>query len=80
MAKSKENTKKTEDKKAENTPPFIWPWSISKIDKLPKTLHELIGHKCRIIRQGDIVTEDFQTDRINIHIDNDSIITDISFG
>ncbi len=34
----------------------------------------------RLIRPGDLVTADFQADRINLKVDDDGIITEVSCG
>lgn len=34
----------------------------------------------RIIRPGSLVTKDFQTDRMNIHLDSSGIVSHVQFG
>ena len=41
---------------------------------------ELTGRKCRVIRPGDLVTQDYMPARVNIHLDKESVITDVTNG
>jgi hypothetical protein len=41
---------------------------------------ELIGKLARIIRPGDMVTQDYSPERVNIVLDEESQIVEIRFG
>jgi hypothetical protein len=55
------------------------PFPLS-IKSIPQSVGDLIGHPCRVIRPGDDITLDYRPDRVNIILDEQSTIKDISFG
>lgn len=46
----------------------------------PVLVRELLGHPCRLIAPGTVVTEDFRPERVNFVVDEQGVIKDIRFG
>ncbi|MFZ4763104.1 MAG: I78 family peptidase inhibitor [Alphaproteobacteria bacterium] len=58
---------------------FRFPSQVSAAEIIPKKLNKaaletLQGKKLRVVKQGDIITQDFSTDRLNLEIDDKSRI------
>ena len=47
---------------------------------VPVLIRELLGRPCRCYRQGDVLTDDWIPDRVNIEHDEEGRISDIWFG
>lgn len=53
---------------------------ITSVGATPTLIRDLIGKRCRVYHQGDILTKDYIKDRVNIELNEKDIITDIWFG
>jgi hypothetical protein len=53
---------------------------MSSPDMNPVLVRELIGKPCRVLRPGDVGTSDFQPWRVNIRLDENGTIDEITFG
>lgn len=51
-----------------------WPWSVSD---MPTSIKELVGRKVRVVRPGDVITQEYQPGRVTIHITEEHRIGDI---
>lgn len=51
-----------------------WPWSVRDI---PVSVRDLLGRKVRIVRPGDVVTQEISPGRVTIAISDGSRIEDI---
>ena len=60
--------------KTKRDPRDAFPWSVKE---MPLTLTGLIGRKVRIVRSGDVVTQDFKRGRVTIFISDAHRIEDI---
>lgn len=56
------------------------PSPFFSIKAVPATIHDLLGKPCRIVRPGDVVTQDYVPNRVNIYLNEKSQISDIKFG
>lgn len=67
-----------------------WPWSKGRGDEpivpwpsslasVPTTIKDLIGRKCRVVQYGDAVTQEYESGRITIFLNEDGRIADIFF-
>jgi hypothetical protein len=50
------------------------------VKALPQTVRELIGHRLRVIRQGEQVGGDYDPERVNLYLDQAQVIANITFG
>lgn len=53
---------------------------VQSVEHNPVLIRELIGYFCRVIAPGDMVTDDFVSNRVNIRIDEHRRIISIYFG
>ena len=55
-----------------------WPWSVKQMpESTPVSLRDIIGHTVRVVRLGDLVTQDFKPGRITIYLDNKGRAADV---
>jgi hypothetical protein len=45
----------------------------------PTTIDGLKGYTLRVLHPGDMMTMDYREDRVNIHVDKDNKITEVTF-
>lgn len=56
----------------------VWPWSVKQMpENTPVSLRDIIGHVVRVVRPGDLVTQEFQPGRVTISLDDKSRATDV---
>ncbi|MWK59792.1 hypothetical protein GO594_27720 [Pseudomonas otitidis] len=61
-----------------NIGPVDPPWPLS-LGATPASIKELIGRKCRVVRKGDVLTQEHVPGRVTVFIDDDGRIADIFF-
>jgi peroxiredoxin len=62
--------------------PWPWsdpiPWPLSLTDA-PFTIKDLIGRKCRVVKFGDAVTEEYEPGRVTFLLDQEGRIANVYF-
>lgn len=48
-----------------------WPWALS--------LSDLVGKKCRVVRKGDVVNQEYEQSRVTLFLDEEGRIVDVHF-
>ncbi|MBV8045686.1 MAG: hypothetical protein JO171_00920 [Paludibacterium sp.] len=62
-----------------------WPWqkaqvSVRSLAKLPREIQDLIGLKLRVIRPGEMASEELVPGRVSIYVDSNGVIADVTLG
>jgi hypothetical protein len=60
-----------------------WPFSDRPVpfplSSAPTTIKELVGRKCRVVRRGDLVTQEVEPGRVTIALSDNGRIEDVYF-
>lgn len=57
-------------------PIVVWPSSLTDA---PCTIKDLIGMKCRVVKFGDAVTEEYEPGRVTLLLDQEGRIANVYF-
>lgn len=57
-----------------------WPWKLSEQipAEVPLTIRDLIGRPLRVVKFGDMVTQEYIPGRVTIHLSERGLVADVA--
>lgn len=57
-----------------------WPWKLSEQlpTEVPLTIRDLIGRPLRVVKFGDVVTQEYIPGRVTIYLSERSLVADVA--